>query len=158
MKKILVVLLILFSFTIVKAEELNITISDVVISDHTDTLDVSLSSFSTNEVTSNVTFNNIGEFVTYDITIINNDENKYFIKEIKDNNVNQNIEITYDFSDDYIESNETSVIKMTLTYKNQLKKQALHNMAADFLHYQKLQAGYYTYQNRHLRQTKALNY
>ena len=121
MKKILVVLLILFSFTIVKAEELNITISDVVISDHTDTLDVSLSSFSTNEVTSNVTFNNIGEFVTYDITIINNDENKYFIREIKDNNVNQNIEITYDFSDDYIESNETSVIKMTLTYKNQLK-------------------------------------
>ena len=31
------------------------------------------------------------------------------------------MEITYDYSNDYIESNETSVIKMTVKYKKQLK-------------------------------------
>ena len=121
MKRLLIVFIMLLSIGIVYAGELNITIEDVTISDNSDTVDVTLSSYSNNEITSNITFNNIGEYITYDITIRNNDEDKYFIKEITDNNENENVEITYDYSNDYIESNETSVIKMTVKYKKQLK-------------------------------------
>ena len=108
MKKLFVIIFILFSFVIVHAEDLNITVEDIRVFDKSDTISVVEPSFNNNEVSSNITFNKIDDFVVLDITIKNNDENKYLINKVEDNNKNENIDIEYSFSDEYIDVNETS--------------------------------------------------
>ena len=122
MKRLLLLTLIIFiPFCVVNAKELNITIENVSIVENSDTVDVTLFSYGNNEVLSNITFNNLEEYVKYNITIKNNDEDKYLIKSITDNNENDNIEIRYEHSSEYIEPNGESVITMTIKYKKQLK-------------------------------------
>ena len=121
MKRIFLIICILFSFVIVNAKEINMTVEDIKVSDKSDTISVVEPSFNNNEVSSNITFNELNDYVVLDITIKNNDEDKYLIKTIEDNNKNENIDIEYSFSDDYINSLETSIIKMTIKYNKQLK-------------------------------------
>ncbi len=122
MKKLFFIIFCLLSFAIVvNAEELNIVVEDITISAKSDTITIVDPVLNDNEVSSNITFNELDDYVTYDITIKNNSDNKYKISKVKDNNKNKNIEITYSFSSDYIETDTSSVIKMTLRYKNILK-------------------------------------
>lgn len=121
MKRLFLIILLLLPFCVVNAKELNITIENVSITENSDTVDVTLSSYSNNEVVSNITFNSLEEYVKYEITIKNNDDEKYLIKDITDSNESDYIEIDYDYTDEYIEAGESSVITMTLRYKKQLK-------------------------------------
>ena len=86
MKRIFLIICILFSFVIVNAKEINMTVEDIKVSDKSDTISVVEPSFNNNEVSSNITFNELNDYVVLDITIKNNDEDKYLIKTIEDNN------------------------------------------------------------------------
>ena len=73
MKRIFLIICILFSFVIVNAKEINMTVEDIKVSDKSDTISVVEPSFNNNEVSSNITFNELNDYVVLDITIKNND-------------------------------------------------------------------------------------
>ena len=117
---LLLMLTILFSFTDVKAATKNIEISNVSVIDKSGTITVVDPVFSSNEITSNITFNQKDDFVTFELTLKNNENDKYKIESIEDNNTNSNLKIEYDYDTNYLSKGDTSKIKVKLTYKNQL--------------------------------------
>ena len=117
---LLLMLTILFSFTDVKAATKNIEITNVSVIDKSGTITVVDPVFSSNEITSNITFNQKDDFVTFELILKNNENDKYKIESIEDNNTNSNLKIEYDYDTNYISKGDTSKIKVKLTYKNQL--------------------------------------
>ena len=117
---LLFILTILFTFTNVKAATKNIEISNVSVIDKSGTITVVDPVFSSNEITSNITFNQKDDYVTFELTLKNNENDKYKIESIKDNNTNNNLKIEYDYDTNYLSKGDTSKIKVKLTYKNQL--------------------------------------
>ena len=71
MKKIILIIVLLFSFCMVNAKELDITVESISVSDKSDTLSITDPDFSEGRVKSNITFNNLDEYVTYNITLKN---------------------------------------------------------------------------------------
>ncbi len=124
MKKIKGLLILLLSvilnISIVNADTKNITVEDISIKDKSGTISVVDPVLESNEITSNITFNKVDDFVTYELTLKNNESDKYKIVSIKDNNTNNNLNIEYSYSKDFINKNETSKVTIKLTYKNKL--------------------------------------
>ncbi len=115
-----VVFLSLFGFSNATALEKNIVITDVAIKDKSETITVEEPALSNNDITSNITFNKTGDFATFELSLTNNESEKYKIESISDNNTNENIEIDYSFSEDYIDAGGLSTVTIKLTYKNTL--------------------------------------
>ena len=123
-KKILLVLLMIktfFGIKNVKALGKNIQVTDISVKEKSGTITVVDPVVTDNEVTSNITFNQKDDFVTFELTIKNNESKKYKIESITDNNTNENLKIDYTFNKDYISTGGTGKATIKLTYKNQLK-------------------------------------
>ena len=90
-----------------KVVETNMSITDPVIEDGV--------------VTNDITFNNSGDYAIFEFTIINNDNEKYTIKDIVDNYKNKNLSIEYDYSKKEIHPNGTYAFRVKMTYKNTVK-------------------------------------
>ena len=65
------------------------TITDVKIASKTETTEVNSFSFEKCKIVNNIVFHRLGDSITYDIKVKNNDDKKYTIKEIKDDNDNE---------------------------------------------------------------------
>ena len=112
-------LLIIFSINIVNASENNILVDDIIIKDKSANIEVTDPKLSNNEIESNIIFNEINDFVTYELQLKNNNNIKYSIDSIKDNNKNQNISIEYDY-DKNIEANSKGKIDIKIIYQKKL--------------------------------------
>jgi len=122
MKKILLlIMLFLLPLYIVKAEELKIDVESIKIIDKSDTLKVVDPVYDNKEVLSNIRFNELNEYVTYEIVIKNNDDVSHTLNSIEDDNKNNNIKIEYDYSNEPLESSESMSIKMNIKYDNLAK-------------------------------------
>ena len=122
-KRVLLVLLMfitVFGISNVKALGKDIKVTDITVKDKSGTITVVDPTLSGDEVTSNITFNKKDDFVTFELTLKNNESEKYKIESIKDNNTNENIKIEYTFSKDFIPSGNTSKVTIKLSYKNKL--------------------------------------
>ena len=125
-KKIIYALLLVVTFlsvTTVNAAGKKIEVSDFSVKDKSGTITVEDPVITDNLVTSNITFNEVGDFVTFKLVLKNNENEKYKIESITDNNTNKNLTIDYTFSKDLINTGETSTVEMKLTYKNKLINQ-----------------------------------
>ena len=98
-------LLIIFSINIVNASENNILVDDIIIKDKSANIEV--------------TDPKLSNFVTYELQLKNNNNIKYSIDSIKDNNKNQNISIEYDY-DKNIEANFKGKIDIKIIYQKKL--------------------------------------
>ena len=76
-------------------------------------------SYSDTNNTSDIVFSNAGDYITYKITLNNQDDIKYTIDSIKDNNDSEFIKVTYDY-DKNIESNSNKDVYVTLKYDKKL--------------------------------------
>ena len=112
--------LFLFGATNVSALTKNIAVTDVAIKDKSGTVTVEEPVLSDNKITSNVTFNQKDDFVAFELSIKNGESEKYKIESIEDNNTNENIQIEYAYSEDFISTNESGKLTVKLTYKNAL--------------------------------------
>ncbi len=72
-----------------------------------------------NEIISNVNFYDEGDYITYKLTIKNNNDKNYTIKEITDNNESEYLEIEYDY-DEYLKAEEEKEILLKITYRSLL--------------------------------------
>lgn len=118
-------ILILFIFTAiinindVKAET-KITVENISIKEKSDNITVNDPILESNQITSNISFNEPDDYVIFELILKNNEEEKYKIDSINDNNTNENIEIEYEYDKEYIESGKTSSVKIKMKYKNKL--------------------------------------
>ena len=112
-----------FGLISVNAEEKNIEVIDISIKDKSGTITVEEPTISAGMISSGIRFNEIGDFVTYELTLKNNESDKYKIISITDNNKNENIDIEYDYDDNYIEKDKTAKVTIKLTYKKKLINQ-----------------------------------
>ena len=115
-----IVMFLIIGITGVKAISKNIEVAKIEVKDKSGTITVVDPVLVSNEVTSNITFNQIDDFVTFELTLKNNESKKYKIESITDNNTNNNIKTEYSFNKDYISNGETSKVTLKLTYKNKL--------------------------------------
>ena len=123
-RKIIVLLItIIFSMInmgVVKADTKNIEVDSISVKEKSGTITVVDPVLSSNEITSNITFNKKDDFVTFELKIKNNENDKYKIESIEDNNTSTNIKIEYNHDEDYISKGETTTVTIKLTYKNKL--------------------------------------
>ena len=124
-ERILLLILIILSIItigIVRADTKNIVLDNITVKDKSGTIEVN-PVISGNSVTSNITFNQKDDYVTFEVTLRNKEELSYKIESIKDNNTNKNIDVEYKFSEDYIEKDQIIKIIVKLTYKSKLINQ-----------------------------------
>ena len=117
--------LFLISFCLLIIATINVyassfDITDVRIKEKTDTIVVQTPSILGKEITTGITFNKINDYVTFSLSLKNNEDVKYRIKRIYDNNTISNVELTYLYDEDYIQSGETTVVEIKVLYKEEL--------------------------------------
>ncbi|MBR6073186.1 MAG: InlB B-repeat-containing protein [Bacilli bacterium] len=117
-KKLLILIIFFIALFIPNAYAANgFSVEDISVDSKSGTIDVVDPVLSSDEVVSNIKFNQKDDYVTFDVTIKNNESEAYAINSITDNNSNDKFVITYNYSTDYIQPNETTNIKITFTYK-----------------------------------------
>ena len=94
MKKVLVFLITLFTFNLLNVNALDISIDSVKVKSKSDNTVVGETKIEGLTLTPDITFNNIGDEVTFEVTLKSNDKKAYQIKNITDDN-NGNIKTTY---------------------------------------------------------------
>ena len=122
-KSIFLFLLMVISIigvTNVNAQGKNIEVTDITIKDKTGTITVAEPTLSDGKINSEIKFNKVGDYVTFEVTLKNIEEDKYKITSITDNNENENIDVEYTYDKDFIEKDKTSKVTIKMTYKNKL--------------------------------------
>lgn len=107
----------LFSFN---AFALNINRNNLSVYEKSDGITINNSeTFEENDViTPDITFSQLGDFVTFRLTLNNIDNSAYKITNISDNNTNENIRVSYSYNKTVNSSDKD--IYITLTYENEL--------------------------------------
>lgn len=109
---------IIFSTKVYAAD---IKATNISVTDKSSTIIVSNPSLNNGEITNNITFNEVNDYVVFELVIRNSESDKYKIESIKDNNTNKNLVISYDYSKEYF--NGEKKIKIKMLYKNKLINQ-----------------------------------
>lgn len=89
----LFVIISIFGMVGVYAENKNIEVTDIKVKDKSGTITVDNPTISNSEINSGIKFNEIDDFVTFELTLKNNDSDKYKVISIIDNNENDNVKI-----------------------------------------------------------------
>ena len=132
MKKALSLLIMfLFLFTVrVDALSNNINIKDIKIVDKSSTINVEDPTLEKNKINSSIVFNELDDFVIYELSIENNDTRDYKIDSIVDNNTGSYITTDYTYENDLLQ-NETESLIIKLTYSSPVlntEKLSLNNL------------------------------
>jgi hypothetical protein len=108
-------------FTVkVKAASEKINITDVKVLDKSSTITVEDPTLESNTITSSVKFNEVNDYVIYEVTLENKDELDYTIDSVVDNNENSNLLIEYNYGESLLQG-KTATLKIKMTYKNELE-------------------------------------
>ena len=118
----------MLGLTSVNAASKNIEVTDIRVINMSDTITVSKPTVSNGEISSGIKFNEVGDFVTYELTLKNNESDKYKVISITDNNENENVQIEYTYDKDYIDTGETAKATIKMTYKNKVCSVCSHKM------------------------------
>lgn len=121
-----IVLLILALFIVniksVSAKNVDIIIEDIKIVSNSETVKYTEPTVKDNKISSEITFNNINDYVTFEVTLKNNEHIKYFIEKISDDNKNSNITITYDYDNKEINEDGNKKITIKFSYNKQVEQ------------------------------------
>jgi len=121
MKKIfgLLIIFIMFFTVNVKADNERINITDVKVIDKSSTITVDEPKLENNSIKSAVKFNEINDFVIFEVSLENKDSYDYTVDKVVDNNKSSNLLIEYDYSEE-LKTSGTGTLRIKLTYKNKL--------------------------------------
>ena len=128
MRKITHKLLTLFLLAIVAlsgsaaayAQSRHIDIVGMSILDKSDTVMADEPVISGNIINSRIEFNKLNDYVQYELTLKNNDSEKFRITSAYDNNSSEYIALTYDYSSDYFAQGDVVPVTIKISYIKQL--------------------------------------
>ena len=110
----------LLIFNIDNVFALNIKATEIKVTDLGGSVNVDDVVVNDNEITSNIEFNELNDFVTFSIKLKNYDSQKYIIDSITDNNENENIDVSYKYDNKNIDSKGNQIIYITIKYSKKL--------------------------------------
>ena len=121
-KRFLMLFLLVISFfsTSVFAKEVDIKVDEAKVVSKSSTAEVETPAIDGNNINTSATFNEQDDFVTYEITIKNNDDESWKIDSVEDNYTKDNLKIDYEYDNELIKKGKTSKVKVTITYKKKL--------------------------------------
>ena len=99
MKKLLILVIAIITVGIINVNALDISIDSVKVKDKSNNTVVGETKIEGLTITPDITFNNIGDEVTFEVTLKSNDKKAYQIKNITDDNKG-NIKTTYTYDKD----------------------------------------------------------
>lgn len=117
---ILTIVLSIFNVNDAYAQSKDIDIIDVTIKESGGEITAENPTISNEKISGQIKFKEVGDFVTFELTLKNNESEKYKIRSITDNNENDNISIEYFYSNDFIDKNETANVIIKMIYKKKL--------------------------------------
>lgn len=91
----MIILFLITFFLVINVNALDVSIDSISIKDKSDKTLVGNIDMNNLTITPNIEFSEVGESVTYEIKLKNNSKNKYWIKEIKDNNTSGFVKTSY---------------------------------------------------------------
>lgn len=100
MKKILVFLITIFTFSLINVDALDISIDSVKVKDKSNDLEVGEVKVEGLTISPSINFKEVGKSVTYEIKLKKDNKNNYIIKNIVDDNFNKGIVTSYQYSKD----------------------------------------------------------
>jgi surface protein len=124
-------MLFLVGISGVSAATKDLEIADFELQSKSSTATIDSVTLDGDKVTSNIVFNKVDDFASFNLTIKNNSSDKYKVISVEDNNENKNISITYDYDKDYFEKDKTTSIKIKIKYEKELtnkEKLSLNNL------------------------------
>lgn len=122
-KRILIfifVLLSAFMFNTNRVFALDISVKDIRLDSKGGSTSISEINYSGNTINFSIVFNSVNDYVKFKITLDNKDNEKYIIDSIKDNNTNDNLDVSYSYDDKTIKSKGTKDIYVTLKYNKKV--------------------------------------
>ena len=121
---LMIVVVISLSFMLnVKADSSKVDVVSITTKDKNGAIEVSDPVFVDNTIKSNITFNKVNDYVSFEVILKNNDNKFLKIDNVYDNNSNSNIIIEYEYNNNTINPGDEAKINIKLTYKNQLLNQ-----------------------------------
>ena len=117
---IVIFILSLFLIIPVFAESKDIKITDITIKEKSSTITADDPVISNSKITSLLKFNQENDYIIYELTIKNNENDSYKIADISDNNSDNHLLIEYDYSNDYIEKDNTTTVLLKMKYQSKL--------------------------------------
>lgn len=114
----LIITFVFSAFGIIKAtaDTTAFTLTDATVKEKSDKVESDIS-VSNGNVTNNLTFHKLNDYIVYKLTFKNNDTKDYVIKSISDNNSNEHIKYEYDqYTNETIKAGETKDILVKVTY------------------------------------------
>ena len=130
MKKIISSILLCFmlflvGITGVSAATKDVEISEFKLQSKSSTATVeNVSLDDNNKVTGTIALNKVDDFVSFNLTIKNNSNDKFKIIKIEDNNKIDNIALVYQYDENFIESGQSSSVTIKLRYDKELSGQS----------------------------------
>ena len=104
----------------------SVEISSVDVSAKTDNVSASVSSFKGLTFNTKESFYEVGDYVTYKVTLKNNTSKNLPIESISDNLNNKYIQTSYSFEKQEIKSGEEYSFYATMKYKNEIKNNSIN--------------------------------
>ena len=104
-KRFLMFFLLIFTLfsTNVFAKEADIKVIDAKVVSKSNTAEVETPTIDGNNINTSATFNEQDDFVIYEITIKNNDDEAWKINSVEDNYTKDNLKIDYEYDKDLIQ-------------------------------------------------------
>ena len=124
-----IILISLFFVTEVKAS--GFLVEDFSVKDKSTTMEVDNINIEDNIIDSNIKFNEKDDYVIFEFNVRNDEDNSYSIESITDNNDNDHIDVSYDYSKEEIEPNNVTKVVVTIKYTDKLintEKQKIDNL------------------------------
>ena len=122
MKKIFsILLMIILSITIVKAKSIDFKIIDAKVIEKYGAIEVVDPVFSSNEITSSITFKEKNDYVIYNILLENDSGKTYKLVNVEDNNTSNNVSLSYEYEKEEVLPKETVSLKVKVKYENLVK-------------------------------------
>ena len=111
----------------------NIEINDISVVEHSENITIDELVFEDNKVLSNISFNEVNDFVTFNLEIKNNTNINYVLESINNNIQDDYLLIESSDINNTIKSNSITNIKIRITYKNEIINSEDINLSNVFL-------------------------
>ena len=123
----------LFSCFTVKAEEGMLNLENIKVGEKSKAVGVNKLKLVNSDVTNDMFFNKVGDYINYDVVIKNTSDNDFIIKEVNDDNNNQYIKYEYpNSSNKVVAAGSEAVINVKATYTKKSPNKVVSNSSVNF--------------------------
>lgn len=97
------------------------SINNVVVNEKSATTDGGVVDFDSSNIGSNVEFHQLHDFISYNISVVNNTDDTIRIESVADDNTSHFLSYSYDFNKNVeLHKNDETIIRLTVRYDNEL--------------------------------------